>query len=76
MQTLKSSPTSCLFYSCSDLDFLGLPCERDLFLISTVRSTILEILVKLKAEIFAEENFAELSFAIYDASHRNLFRKK
>lgn len=42
---------------------------------SAKRSITLEILVKLKLEIFAEETFTEFNFVIHDPTHRNLFPK-
>ena len=43
------------------------------FLMSTKRRTTLEILAKLKIEIFPPEHFSEFSFAIHLPAHRNLF---
>ena len=55
------------FMERGNLDFVSLPCGSLIFLsISTKRSTILKILAKLKVEIFAEQNFAEFLFTIYD----------
>ena len=48
----------------------------DSFLMPTERRTALNILAKLAIEIFAEDNFAEFSFAIDDPTHRSFSRKK
>ena len=48
----------------------------DSFLMPTKRRTALNILSKLAIEIFAEDNFAEFSFAIDDPTHRSFSRKK
>ena len=45
------------------------------FLMSTKRRNHPRNSSKLKLEIFEQEYFAELSFAIHLSAHRNLFRK-
>ena len=43
---------------------------------STKRGNGLKFFAKLKEDIFAEEDFVELSFSFYDPTHRNLSQKK
>ena len=50
------------FMAFGNLDFLNLSCGAFIFNVYK-KSNTLEILTKIKEDIFAEENFAEFSFA-------------